>query len=269
MPCPTASVFSTGAWNAAGQLPAGPAVYDVFIRFQDAGGNEGLGVEAQNTVSLGVNPSGQPNNAILVSLPPVFPSRAVAVVPYIRRDDPASVASPVNETDQYGNFRYERLDPILNAERLYIHDIEVRNFAADGFSLQNVNYSQFARIHSHRNGRHGASIVTSQMQEADFDDCVFARHASCGVDLEPIGGKSLRWNRCSFLDSPIGVSMTVILPECRDLEFNTCLFDGNGTHLLHVGPVVQFDIVNLKIKDCRFRNNDRGCIQIGGGEQAS
>jgi hypothetical protein len=323
MPKPTTSVFLTGASDAAGQLPAG--TYDVFIRFQDAGGDEGMGALTENDVNLGL-----PNNALAVSLPPIFPDGSVTVVPYIRRAD-------LNEQDSNGNPRYERLDPILlssihpwdgnpnpshwptirirthtlypegpalypkgpldtqadtqgnyrfpgivnywgntgasyfaffiNAKTLYVHDIEVRNFVSDGFGLQNVNYSKFDRVHSHQNGRHGVSIVTSQMEEVDFNDCVLESNESWGVDMEDIGGKSLRFNRCSFLNNNNGVGIGVdAAADCQDLEFNTCLFDGNGTHLVNRGDG---NVVNLKIKDCRFRNNDSSCIQIGGGASGS
>jgi len=321
MPDPTESVFLTGTWDAAGLLPAGQSTYDVFIRFQDASGNEGMGGSTFEPISLGLNSGGLPNNTVLVSLPPVFPSGAVAVVPYIRRADPSTATSPINETDKNTNRRYERLDPIsvsvikpwdgnpdpshwptipiyahtlfpqgpfdtqgnyrfpgivnyygntgasyfgyfLNVDKLYLRDIEVRNFVSDGFSLQNLNYSQFARIHSHHNGRHGVSIVTDEMEEVDFNDCDFESNPSSGVDMEPIACKSLRWNRCGFLNNGFGVAAEPAAGGCQDLEFDTCLFDGNWRHLQSTGGG-PMNFVNLKIKDCRFRNNTGNCVVIG------
>jgi hypothetical protein len=103
MPNPTTSVFLTG--TTGGQLPAG--TYLVFIRFQEASGNEGMGGAALSFLSLG-----PPNNAIAVTLPPVFPEGAVAVVPYICRKDGTTSPGSVNELDPNGNPRYERLAPI-------------------------------------------------------------------------------------------------------------------------------------------------------------
>ena len=280
-----------------------------------------MGVGAYAAVSLGLDPTGVPNNALVVSLPPAYPagSGGGAVVPYIRRADTSTSTGSINEQDSVTNPRYERLNPILlsstqpwdgnpdpshwptiqihahtlypegpvdtqgnyrfpgivnfsgnsgasyfgnfiNAEKLYVHDIEVRDFVADGFGLQNVNYSQFDRIHSHHNGRQGLSITTEQMEEVDFTECVFESNASCGVDMEPYIGKSLRWNQCSFLNNNNGVSISPQGTICQDLEFNTCLFDGNTDQI--VGGAGGGNIVNLKIKDCRFRNNASSCILI-------
>ncbi|MGH6811910.1 MAG: hypothetical protein ACREDM_06020 [Methylocella sp.] len=284
MPKPTTSVQLNG--TTGGRLPAG--TYWVFIRFQDAGGNEGIGGAHFKPLSLG-----PPDNAIAVSLPPVFPEGAVAVVPYICRNDGTTTANSINnELDPDGNPRYERFDPILlssilpwdgnlespwptipitshtaypqapafdpqvpvvdtqgnypvtgivnfngntgdqcfgtfiNAKNLYVHDIEIRNFVNDGFNLEHVTYSQFDRIHSHNNGRHGLSITTDQIEEVDFNDCVFESNASSGVDMEPIEGKSLRWHCCSFLrNHEFGVAFQVFA-ECRDL---------NSTHVFLTG----------------------------------
>ena len=333
MPAPTNSVFLRSEQNALGKLSAGTdTVHQVFVRFQDAAGNEGIGAMARDSINLA-----PPNNALVVSLPPVFPTGAVWVVPYIRRADAVSSANPVVEVDilNYGNgnWRYERLAPVLlssittpwngnpdpsnwptipiyehtvhdnppapapveidtqgfyhfpglvsfygnstarsygiyllNAEKLYIHDVEIRNVATDGIDLQNVNYSKFDRIHVHHNARNGICIVNRQMEEVDFNDCVLESNGRYGLSLGDGACfcKSMRWNRCSFINNNRGValapgdSLTLV---CQDLEFNKCLFDGNGDHFLTGSGTV--NIVNLKIKDCRFRNNAYGtCIYI-------
>lgn len=313
MPNPTTSHIEWAGLVGAGTLPQG--TYDVWIRFQDLLGNEGMGV------NYGGYPIGLGNNTIAITLPPVYPEGSVAVVPYIRRADPPASPNPVNEVGTPPNPRYERLDPIslsniqpwdgnpdprhwptikiiahtlypqgpvntqgnyrvpgiltywgdtgasffgyfFNAENLYVHDIEVRNFAGDGFGLRTVKYSRFDRIHSHHNGRDGVGIVYSQMEEVDFNDCVFESNWSAGVDMEPIECRSLRWNRCSFLNNGFGVAIDPGPLGCQDLEFNTCLFDGNMGQLVATGGE-HMNIVNLKIKDCRFRNNDGACVQLG------
>jgi hypothetical protein len=284
MPAPTTSVLLAGALVApsalqpqGGTLAAG--TYDVFLRFQDAAGNEGVGVGPLGTLAIAA-----PNNALTVSLPPVFPAGALWVVPYVRRADPSSSAGPINENDSNGNPRYERLTPIqlnatspnvitntkwggnpnpnnwptitilshtlgpglalypnggkldtkpdtqcnyrfpglmqwsgdtgasyfgyfINANKIYVHDIEICNFVSDGLGLESIYYSQFERIHSRGNGRHGLSIVTDQMEEVDFKECVFELNASWGADLEGIGCSGLRFSRCSFLNNGHGLGI--------------------------------------------------------------
>jgi hypothetical protein len=157
----------------------------------------------------------------------------------------------------------------INAEKIFVHDIEVRNFVEDGFGIQNVNNSIFARIHSHHNGRQGVSITTDQLNEVEFIDCVFESNAASGVDMEPIGGVGLRWTRCSFLSNGgFGAAIDAASEGIRDLIFDTCLFDGNTWHLQTTGSGVN-NINNLVIKNCRFRNNDANCIVINSsGNQA-
>ncbi|HEY6340025.1 MAG TPA: right-handed parallel beta-helix repeat-containing protein [Bryobacteraceae bacterium] len=400
MPAPTDSVTMAGTQVANGQLPAG--TYWAFIRFADAGGNEGVGANAVDTVFLA-----SPQNALSVTLPPVFPQGAVAVVPYLCRDDfsatvtagaavaanqssvPLEAAPPpgilpgmavidatqgglylgaiasvqssppalnlaapasnpialgdslvvrsdasglVQELDPNTNPRYERQAPIpigsmpggiepwngqssspwpaitltshtsypqapaadpqvpvvpaqgnypatgivnfygnagdsffggfLNVDNLYVHDIEIRNFVADGFNITNVNNSIFARIHSHDNGRDGVSITTEQLDDVEFVDCVFASNAN-GVDMESVGGVGLRWIHCSFLDSgAFGVALQSV-SGCRDVLFESCVFDGNTWHLQTTGSG---PIYNFMIRNCQFRNNDSNCIVIEGGQ---
>ena len=339
MPNPTNSVQLTGIQDAAGQLPPGtataPAVYEVFLRFQDAAGNEGTGIGAYASFPYysDPNPPTKPYNfnafvnfnALLVSLPPVFPKGSAAVVPYIRRADHLLTSTnPVNEVDTNTNLRYERLDPVLlssiplwdgnpdpshwptikilahtlypqkpldplkyintqgnyrfpgivnfsgntgasyfgdfrNGEKFYFHDIEIRNFVSDGFGLDIINFSKFDRIHTHHNGRHGLNICSDQIEEVDFNECIFEGNESWAVDMEPIASNGLRWNRCTFLNNNAGVGINAAgITDCQNIEFNTCLFDGNSPQITSTGA--KMNIINLKIKDCTFRNNIGNCI---------
>ena len=102
------SIFWEGVNDGGGKLPQG--TYDAWVRWQDAQGNEG------RMSWYGTYPIGPGNNAIKISLPPIYPEGAFAVVPYIRRADysnsDSNVDSDANEVDQCGNGRYERQEPI-------------------------------------------------------------------------------------------------------------------------------------------------------------
>jgi hypothetical protein len=88
--------------------------YEVFIRYMDANGNEGISA-AYGINLTGIDPNtGLNKNSIQVYLPPVPPAEAVAVVPYIAAANGGSKMpdGPTNEINVYSQPRYQRLDPI-------------------------------------------------------------------------------------------------------------------------------------------------------------
>ncbi len=266
MPKPTTSVFLTGASDAGGQLPAG--TYDGLIRFQDAAGNEGMGVGTFGALSLGA-----PNNAIAVSLPPVFPAEAVAVVPYIRRAD-------LNEQDSNGNARYERLDPILlsniqkwdgspNPNHWPTILVRTHTLYPQGPALYpegpldtqadtqgNYRFPGIVNFWGNTGASYfGYFINAERLYFHDIEICNFV---SDGFGLDGIAFSQFERIH-SHHNGRDGVSITTNNMEVKELDFTDCVFEFNASAGVDLEPA---GVQSLCWNQCSFLNNGIG-VSIG------